>query len=507
MLKSVFAGVSGMKAHQTRIDVISDNIANVNTIGFKRSRVTFRDQFSQLLRVADTSEAGGRGGSNPKQIGQGALVATIDVIHRQGNLESTGKVTDMAIEGDGFFVMSDGVNNTYTRAGNFDLDASGFIVNPDNGMHLVGYQAVQKVDSAGEPYYEIDRAAPLQDMKVPVDRLFPPRRTTEVTFNGNLDERTTNVAPSANDPSAPRNYVESSVDVIDSVGNKHFVTLRFTHKGAVQAPKRGPDNVPLVPEVLEWQKEWTWEVLNNDTTLRKADGSQLNAGEQPEIQDWNENFKFIKDVNGNGVIDPTTDIATGKKNNTIRFDERGVMAKRYDANNKEIPTGTVKLYWQLPSGQIVDTAITPNFGKPGEAIGLTQFASESTAVATGQNGYQQGSLVDLGINREGVAIGSFSNGFRMPLGQVAIATFPNAAGLQKAGETAYITTRNSGDAVVRPPGLGDSGLIRSGNLEQSNVDLTDQFSDMITTQRGFQANSRVITTSDEILQELIALKR
>lgn len=500
MLKSVFAGVSGMKAHQTRIDVISDNIANVNTIGFKRSRVTFRDQFSQLLRVADTSEEGGRGGSNPKQIGQGALIATIDVIHRQGNLESTGKVTDMAIEGDGFFMLSDGVNNTFTRAGNFDLDASGYIVNPDNGMHLVGYQSVQKVDSAGEPYYEIDRAAPLQDMKVPVDRLFPPRRTTEVTFNGNLDERTTNTAPPVGDPAAESNYVESSVDVIDSVGNKHFVTLRFTHKGAVQVDKRDAEGNVIKDgggnPVKTWEKEWEWEVVGNDT---------YNA--PPVIGDWNQEFSVYNDTNGDKGSDSSDTPKLIKKNNTIRFDDRGVLAKRYDKDNKVIPTGTVKLQWKLPSGQIVDTAITPNFGKPGEAVGLTQFSSESTAVATGQNGYQQGSLVDLGINREGVAIGSFSNGFRMPLGQVAIATFPNAAGLQKAGETAYITTRNSGDAVVRPPGLGDSGLIRSGNLEQSNVDLTDQFSDMITTQRGFQANSRVITTSDEILQELISLKR
>ena len=163
--------------------------------------------------------------------------------------------------------------------------------------------------------------------------------------------------------------------------------------------------------------------------------------------------------------------------------------------------------WNLPDGTLTSTRIKPNFGTEGEAAGLTQFATEANAVVADQNGYTRGELTGITIDKVGVMNGVFSNGRQQLLGQLAIATFSNPGGLMKEGENAYIKTSNSGDPIVRAPGEAEAGTITSGALEMSNVDLAEQFSDMIITQRGFQANSKVITTSDEILQELINLKR
>ncbi|MFP5502880.1 MAG: flagellar hook protein FlgE [Candidatus Sericytochromatia bacterium] len=451
MLRALFSGVSGMKNHQTRIDVIGNNIANVNTTGFKSGRVNFADQVSQLALAASApgGTGGDRGGVNPQQVGLGMLTASIDTVMTQGNLQTTGKITDLAIQGDGFFITSDGPNRYYTRAGNFDFDREGFLVNPSNGLKVMGWNAQQKIDAAGEPYYEIDHSAPIGNISVPAGAVIPPRRTTEIIMKGNLDERIPTVAPTQ--PGDPLNYFDTSSEIYDSLGNQHFVTVRFTHVGP---------------------GEWTWQI-------QPAPGQTIanNAANPPQ---------------------------------TLRFGDDGLLIDQ-TATTPPSPGqyngGAVDISWTLDSTEVVTTTLTPNFGTQLAAGGMTQFATASTAVVADQNGYTRGELVGITIDKSGTANGVFSNGRQQLLGQVALATFTNPGGLMKEGENTYIKTTNSGDAIIRYAGQAEAGLITSGALEMSNVDLAQQFSDMIITQRGFQASSRVITTSDEVLQELINLKR
>jgi flagellar hook protein FlgE len=451
MLRAIYSGISGMRNHQTRIDVIGNNIANVNTTGYKSSRVNFSDQVSQLQLAATAPGGAGnnRGGVNPQQIGLGMQTASIDTVMTQGNLQTTGKVTDLAIQGDGFFILSDGPNRVYSRAGVFDFDRQGNLVNPANGLKVMGWQAIQKIDAAGEPYYEIDNAAPINTMSIPAGAVIPPRRTTELVMKGNLDQRITNVAPV--NPGDPLNYFDTSTEVYDSLGNQHFVTVRMTHEPLPAAPGT-----------------WSWRIISSETPAP-------------------------------GIVDNSTDLVFGT--NGLLVDQTPLSPPgQYDA-------GSVDITWTLPDGTVTTTTITPNFGNELAASGITQFATEANAVVADQNGFTRGELTGITVDKVGIVNGIFSNGRQQLLGQVALATFSNPGGLMKEGESNYIKTTNSGDAIIRAPGTAEAGTITAGALEMSNVDLAQQFSDMIVTQRGFQASSRVITTSDEILQELINLKR
>lgn len=464
MIRSIFTGVSGMRNHQARMDVIGNNVANVNTVGFKYSRVNFSDKVSQL--ISPSTAPGGsvdRGGVNVKQVGLGMSVATVDTVQTQGTIQTTGKVTDLAIQGGGFFILADGPQRYFTRNGAFDFDRNGNLVSPGNGLKVMGYQAAERRDNAGETFFEIDPSAPIREIQVPSGSFIPPRRTTEITFSGNLDQRISTVAPV--NPNDPPNYFDTSTDVYDSFGNVHLITVRFTH---------------VAPG------EWSWQVLDNDPT-------------------------FVDPANGN----PRPPLMVGASppnpaNNNLVFDANGMLADRpppaatpggqYDA-------GSVNIGWLLPSGEIASATIFPNFGFEGKPQGITQFGNESTAVAVDQNGFAKGDLTGLTVDKSGLVSGVYSNGRQRLLAQMAIATFANPGGLQKEGDNNFIKSNNSGDAVVRPPGLGDAGTLLAGSLENSNVDLAEQFSEMILTQRGFQAASRVITTSDEVLQELLNLKR
>ncbi|MNS44755.1 Flagellar hook protein FlgE [compost metagenome] len=453
MLRAIYSGISGMRNHQTRIDVIGNNIANVNTTGYKASRVNFSDQVSQLQLAATAPGGAGnaRGGVNPQQIGLGMQTASIDTVMTQGNLQTTGKVTDLAIQGDGFFILSDGPNRVYSRSGVFDFDRQGNLVNPANGLKVMGWQAVQKIDSAGEPYYEIDNAAPINTMSIPAGAVIPPRRTTELVMKGNLDQRITTTPPTL--PGDPLNYFDTSTEVYDSLGNQHFVTVRMTHS----APGT-----------------WNWTLMSSET--------------------------------GTTIANPNPTAAT--PGGVLTFGTNGLLVDQTPLSPPgQYDAGSANVTWTLPDGTVTTTTIKPNFGNELAASGITQFATEANAVVADQNGFTRGELTGITVDKVGIVNGIFSNGRQQLLGQVALATFSNPGGLMKEGESNYIKTTNSGDAIIRAPGTAEAGTITAGALEMSNVDLAQQFSDMIVTQRGFQASSRVITTSDEILQELINLKR
>jgi flagellar hook protein FlgE len=386
MLRSLYSGISGLRAHQAMLDVTGNNIANVNTAGFKASSTQFQDTLSQLTQGASGPQAE-TGGSNPAQIGLGVRVAGVTTNFAQGSSQSTGRATDMMISGDGFFVTSKGGQQLFTRAGSFNPDAAGQLVSPDGGI-LQGWSAVAGVINTG---------GPVSGITLNANTLVPAKATTSVAVDGNL-------------PSDGAGPFERVVKIYDAQGAEKSLALTFS----------------------------------------KTPGG------------W--------DVSGDGGV--TT-------SGSLTF-TNGVLT----SGNPVVVNGI--------------TVDLPN---------VTSYAGLTSLAISGQNGSAAGKLESYTLGNDGSVIGSFSNGVKQVLAKIALAKFTNPSGLEKAGGSSYVATANSGG--VQLGGAGDAGIgsLAAGSLEMSNVDLSQEFTNLIVAQRGFQANARIITTSDEVLQELGNLKR
>ncbi len=389
MLRSLYSGISGLRAHQAMLDVTGNNIANVNTAGFKASSTQFQDTLSQMTQGAGAPQTE-TGGTNPAQIGLGVRVAGISTNFSQGSSQSTGRATDMMISGDGFFITSKAGQQLYTRAGAFDMDAAGRLVSPDGGI-LQGWSAANGVVNQGGPIGPITLSPNTTSAAV---------ATTKTSLDGNL--------PS---DAAVGTSVERQVKVYDADGASRSLTLTFSRSAG------------------------GWDVAGAD-----ANGA---AG-----------------------------------NTTLTF-----------ANGALTSGGAMTV-----GGITVDMST------------VTGFASMSTLTVGSQNGSEAGNLESFTLGGDGSLIGSFSNGAKQVLAQVALARFTNPGGLEKAGSSTYVATANSGAAQLGAPGAAGLGTLTAGALEMSNVDLSQEFTNLIVAQRGFQANARIITTSDEVLQELTNLK-
>lgn len=379
----MYSGISGLRNFQTKLDVIGNNIANVNTYGFKKGRVTFKDAMNQMMAGA-TAAQGDMGGKNPMQVGLGATIASIDTIHTQGSLQTTGRALDLAINGDGYFIVSQGESNFYTRAGNFYLDDEGTLVTAD------GYK-VQSFDNGQ-----------LNDIVVNVNAAVPAIQTTKIEFVGNLPN--TAVGTQA---------ITQQLKVVDNQGNPHTLDVDITPNGS------------------------------NNWTINFATGSTSDS------------------VNYTGGVTQSDVITLNLSGSTHSFN--------------------------------IDLS------------DITNDPGSITATGTA-DGNTPGALESFNIGSYGEINGVYSNGLVVNLGQLALAKFSNPSGLEKAGNNLFRESVNSGRANNGLPGDG-FGMIASSNLEMSNVDLSEEFTEMIVAQRGFQANTRIITTSDEILQELVNLKR
>ncbi|TKR21930.1 flagellar hook protein FlgE [Cellulomonas hominis] len=397
MLRSLFSGISGLRSHQTMLDVTGNNIANVNTTGFKASQIQFQDTLSQMLNAASGAQDG-VGGQNPAQVGLGVQVAGITTNFTQGAAQLTGRSTDMMISGDGFFVVRQGTQQYYTRAGSFDFDSSGQMVLPGDGAIVQGWAA----DATGA----IDTSGQVGDIKVGVGTVMPAKATTTTPFSGNLQA----------DAEVGKTKTVS-VKAYDALGNAREVELEFV-KGATG-----------------------WAMTATD--------------------------------------------------GTATYPATGSVALTFDAAGK--PT-------------FADTTFALG-GVTVDLTGVTGMAGVDTVAADKQDGYAAGILESFTLGSDGTITGSFSNGLKQALGKIAMASFTNPSGLSKAGGSLFTTTVNSGDPQIGSAGTGGRGTMSSGSLEMSNVDLSTEFTQLIIAQRGFQANSRVITTSDEVLQELVNLKR
>lgn len=417
MMRSLYAGVSGLRNHQARLDVIGNNIANVNTVAFKSSRVTFKEAFVQLLQGA-SRPPGDLGGINPIQIGSGMNIGSVDQLFTQGTLESTGQNTDLAIQGDAFFVVSDGSRRFFTRAGNFQLDADGRLIAPNNGFVVQGINA----DSTGT----FSSSSSISDVILPLGQKAPARATTQIGLTGNLDAG-----------AAVGTQHSMGVTVYDASGAPHNLVLSFTNTAPGQ---------------------WDWVASSATATVTPA---------------------------GNG---------------TVTFNSNGSLATFvYPGAGTNITV--------TPNGGGAPFTVAIDSGAINDIDGLAGFANPSNAVVSQQDGYPSGDLESISIDNKGVITGFFTNGVSQSLAQIALAKFNNPSGLLRQGDNMYAESANSGLAVLGFAGTSNASTVTPGALENSNVDLSQEFTNMIVTQRGFQANARVITTADEMLNELVNLRR
>lgn len=435
MMRSMFTGVAGLRTHQTKMDVIGNNIANVNTVGYKSSSVTFKEIFAQTLQGASAANSEtGRGGTNPLQIGLGVGIASIDNLMTQGAAQTTDNPLDLMINGNAFFIVGDGGGQYFTRAGAFRLDAAGNLVNP-NGMTVFGWPALPDPDNLSANEIVKGKVQPIQ-VKSPANMYIKPEMTSRIAFEGNLSI----------EDGKTREGVLKNMDFYDSLGNHYKADVTFRYDEAAM--------------------KWTFS--SGDTMVRN-DTSTI-------AFKWNHSGCYLE------------------------FDSSG---KLIGVDGTSPPQDFIEFTVDSDLGINAETfkPITLDFS------GVTQFKEKTTMKGSSKNGCPPGDLVGFSVGPDGIITGTYSNGLSKKLAQIAVANFSNPAGLEKMGDNLFATTPNSGgfDGIGDDPTSG-GGTIGGGRLEMSNVDLAKEFTEMITTQRGFQANSKVITTSDEMLQELVRLK-
>ncbi|MGI6036930.1 MAG: flagellar hook protein FlgE [Limnochordia bacterium] len=517
MMRSMFAGVSALRNHQTQMDVIGNNIANVNTIGYKGSRVIFQEMLSQTIRGAGSPDHERNiGGTNPMQVGLGMNLGSIDTFHTQGNIQSTGREEDLAIEGDGFFVITDGQRNFYTRAGAFDLDSHGNLVSP-GGFKVIGWMA--------DAYGQIDDdVSKLTTLSIPANKTLDPIATGEIVYGGNLSAATNGQLSFDTNP--------IDIDVGGETVRLHFTLTQGVNFNEWQweATVVGGEFVDQGGNVIPYQGQIS--VDNNGNFIFDIEGSPTsvriiseNSGADVPIQFNSGQFEV------NNI--PVSELEfTPAPTRTAPVEVYDSLGNRHGVELTFTKVGNNQWKWQA-GGTTIDGVQEGNltFNSNGHLIaadpttitltladgetqeielnfeGLTQFAGPTTAEVSSQNGFPEGTLEGYSIDQQGVITGRFSNGLTQPIGMVALAIFANPGGLQRAGNSLFEETGNSGMARIGAPGTGSRGSIAPGSVEMSNIDLSQEFTNMIISQRGFQANSRIITTSDEMLQELVNLKR
>lgn len=465
MMRSLYSGVSGLKVHQTKMDVIGNNISNVNTVGFKSSSVTFTDVFYQTTQASSGPNAStGAGGTNAKQIGLGSTLGSISTqITSQGGSQRTDNPFDIMISGDSFFVVSDGISNYFTKAGNFTVDAAGTLVT-SSGNSVMGWRA----DADGNIIQ--DRVKSLQIMSEQ-NMTTSPLATTQTTAFGNINrsDDAFSVGGSGNIP--------LSVAFYDNLGYEYKMNFIITQTNGIT----GEYNVKLDTITLDSETIYTYDVADaGDAGLGDLDYTILfNMGSTDSVAET----KTLED--GTTTLDTIEGIAPG-----------GMISSKpkakFNLNSIISSMGTVE----------VDFSTVTNYGSS------TTIDSERGDLDGLDAGKGVGKMSSLAIQQDGKVVAAYSNGDIKVLGQIVVANFANAAGLEKVGDNLYAATLNSGEFNgIGQDVTANGGKLSTGVLEMSNVDLATEFTDMIVTQRGFQANSRIITTSDSMLEELISLKR
>lgn len=425
ILSSLYTGVSGMTAQGEALGVIGDNIANANTIGFKASRAEFQDIISKNLK-------GILGGN---QIGRGVKIGAVNPILSQGNVDATEKVTDLAISGDGYFKVKGSDGESYTRDGSFHFDREGFLVTNDN-QKVQGFSTDEKGNILNK----------LADIKFP-RALIPAKATKEIKMDLNLDSRMEATKKfDIKDPYSTSHY-STGVEMYDSQGNKHLLSL-FFNKTA--------------------DRQWEYKGL--------VDGKEVSGGDEGKL----------------------SEVCAGKLEFTVdgKLDSQQMTSSNFN----------------FKGGALQGQEIKINFGDAikdgGKGLdGTKQYGKNSDLVSWHQDGAAAGTITSLSFNDEGILTAVYSNGQAADLAQIALAKFENPEAMFKVGNNRLKESRDSGGASIGGPGTAGRGKLFAKSLERSTVDLATEFVNMIQNQRGFQANAKTITTTDELLNEVIQLKR
>lgn len=544
MMRSLFSGVSGLKNHQTRMDVIGNNISNVNTTGFKSSRATFTDMLSQTLSGA-AAPSGNVGGVNPKQVGLGSSVSAIQTIFTNGSVQSTGKNTDLCLSSENaLFILKTTTGTAYTRNGAFEFDADGNYVQTGNGYFVQGWMGTNGV---------IDTGAAVTNITIPSGKTMPPSASTTATYSNNLNSEVptitsvatnltktgqaaiknvnTTVIATVTDGATPPTTSQETIttDGTWTVGGnapsgKKIVSLAYTVKVT------DPDET--VPSVKADADTSVTVALSDGSKLTYTNGSFTAGYSLPLVTNLTvyDTLGAKHDVSvyltKTGVTHET-DASTGEivtkshwavsldTENTTTGDESTQEIKEADGTITTLKMNVAELVFddsgKYESGTGSPTLSLENGSLTPQSIALdftsmTQYASSST-VAGVADGNAAGTLSSISIDTSGAITGTYTNGKKQIEAQVALQRFTNPAGLTKIGDSLYEDSNNAGKSGEPNTAAAIGAKITPAALEMSNVDVADQFTDMIVTQRGFQSNSKIITVSDEMLETLINMKR
>lgn len=568
MMRSLYSGVAGLKTHQTRMDVIGNNIANVNTTAYKSSSMTFSELMSQTTQKASGANATtGVGGTNAKQIGLGVKAGAINTaITTQGSAQSTGNPFDIMITGDNFFVVSNGSENFFTRDGSFYVDGAGNLAMTSTGYNVMGWGVDETTGNIKQ-----DTVTALRIMSA-ANMTYPPEATTKANISGILDENDKDVT-SANGKTVNLNFFDArgysytakftfkqsggdktneySMElnkILDSTGAEIDISkLKFGNR----SQQKMETKVTLNTDAYKWDgkvlktKDGTTEVANL-ADIFKADGSLITPADDAAAQKQQKALDAIakaygyegstdeflnlyitstankdkqltiQDLLGNMMASKTTDVLPADGSAITmegRYFEGTTVVFNKDTGKLESVGGSttnlnVNAAFSALGGNFSDVTIDlskcTNYDNKGTStIGAT--SGDLDGLGTGR---RLGDMIGVSIQKDGMIYARYDNGMTKLLGQIATAAFANASGLEKEGDNLYSATLNSGEF----DGIGvditaGGGYMSTGQLEMSNVDLSSEFTEMITTQRGFQANSRIITVSDTLLEELTNLKR
>ena len=568
MMRSLYSGVAGLKTHQTRMDVIGNNIANVNTTAYKSSSMTFSELMSQTTQKASGANATtGVGGTNAKQIGLGVKAGAINTaITTQGSAQSTGNPFDIMITGDNFFVVNNGSENFFTRDGSFYVDGAGNLAMTSTGYNVMGWGVDETTGNIKQ-----DTVTALRIMSA-ANMTYPPEATTKANISGILDENDKDVT-SANGKTVNLNFFDArgysytakftfkqsggdktneySMELsklLDSTGAEIDISkLKFGNR----SQQKMETKVTLNTDAYKWDgkvlktKDGTTDVANL-ADIFKADGSLITPADDAAAQKQQKALDAIakaygyegstdeflnlyitstadkdkqptiQDLLGNMMAGKTTDVLPADGSAITmegRYFEGTTVVFNKDTGKLESVGGSttnlnVNAAFSALGGNFSDVTIDlsecTNYDKKGTStIGAT--SGDLDGLGTGR---RLGDMIGVSIQKDGMIYASYDNGMTKLLGQIATAAFANASGLEKEGDNLYSATLNSGEF----DGIGvditaGGGYMSTGQLEMSNVDLSSEFTEMITTQRGFQANSRIITVSDTLLEELTNLKR
>lgn len=543
MSSSLLAGVSGLTANQEMLDVVGNNLANLNTTGFKSQTPLFSDLLYQTLSPASASSNGS--GTNPIQVGFGTQTSSIETNFTQGALTTTGNPLDAAIQGQGFFVANNGTQDLYTRAGAFGIDASGYLVDPATGYMIQRTGTVGQA-SATSPGFQ---AAGVDNIQIPLGTGIAGKATANVTLTGNLNAQasgplaqtltsatafqtssgpatTATTLNSLSDNISPYQSGDSIVlqgtttsgtavnttlsvgptttlnDVINAI-NADFPGSTATLNGSgnliVQSNTTGPSKLSVTLSDSAGDKgasSWSNHALQVTTT--GADGATVNAAIQVyDTQGTAHTLSLTFQKQSANTWNMTASIPASDGTminstvNGITFNPDG----SFQASGSDSISFAVN---GLPTPQTVNL----NFGTANGFNGLTQFGGSSSAAASSQDGYAAGTLSSVSIAQDGTINGVFTNGQVFPLAQLAIAQFSNPSGLNRVGQNYYNSTSNSGIPLIAGGQAGGRGSIQAGALESSNVDVSSQFTQLITAQQGYEVNVRSITINNQVIQDL-----